>query len=89
MENTYLIENGQEKDMMIMEIKYMNYLMVQDILENIMRIINLFMKVNIMMEEEMEKEKNIMIRMMNYYLKVNIYMEKDGMDKNINVKIMN
>ena len=40
MENTYLIENGQEKDMMIMEIKYMNYLMVQDILENIMRIIN-------------------------------------------------
>ena len=47
------------------------------------------MKVNIMMEEEMEKEKNIMIRMMNYYLKVNIYMEKDGMDKNINVKIMN
>ena len=71
MENTYLIENGQEKDMMIMEIKYMNYLMVQDILENIMRIINLFMKVNIMMEEEMEKEKNILI-MVIYYMKENI-----------------
>jgi len=39
------------------------------------------------MENEMEKEKNIMI-MENYNLKVNIYMEKDGMEKNI-IKMVN
>ena len=34
------------------------------------------------MEEEMEKEKNIII-MVKYYLKENICMEKNGMGKDI------
>ena len=46
------------------------------------KILKSLSKVNISMEEEMEKEKNIIIRA-NYFLMVNIKMEKDGMEKDI------
>ena len=44
------------------------------------------MKENILMEKEMEKEKNIMI-MVLYYLKENILMEKE-MEKEKNIIMM-
>ena len=45
--------------------------------------VNYYLKVNIIMEKEMVKEKYIMI-MVNYYLKVNIIMEKEMVkEKNI------
>ena len=42
--------------------------------------INYYLKVNIQMEKEMEKEKDI-IMMVKSILKVNIKMEKYGMEK--------
>ena len=39
-----------------------------------------YLKVNIQMDKEMEKEKNLMIKIYQY-LKVNMKTEKDGMEQ--------
>ena len=48
-----------EKDMMEIIMQYMNQLMVAEKLKNILLMEKLNLKENILMEKEMEKEKNI------------------------------
>ena len=48
---------------------------------------NQYLKENMKMGREMEKEKNIM-KMVNQNLKENIKMEKNGMEKVKNIMIM-
>ena len=49
-----------EKDMIKME-KYINKLMEKVMLKNIIMMVNWNLKVNILMEKKMEKEKNIIM----------------------------
>ena len=48
-----------------------------------------YLKVNISMEKEMEKEENMIIIMENQYSKVNIYMDIKIKVKNITVNTQN
>ena len=52
-----------------------------------MIMVNYILKANIQMEQNMEKEKNI-IKMVIQLLKVNIKMEKNGKEKAKNIMIM-
>jgi len=55
----------------------------------IIGMVNYYLKVNIQMEKEMEKEKNITL-IANYNLKVNIWMENDmAKEKNIIIGMVN
>ena len=55
-----MAKNGMEKDMIKME-KYINKLMEKVMLKNIIMMVNWNLKVNILMEKKMEKEKNIIM----------------------------